>query len=84
MLQASVDKGESRADEMAMMHDRILMRKGEKQIYGSQVVMNKTGGQEFYPIADEKNVNERRANVGMQPIEEYAKYFGIEYKMPKE
>jgi len=83
LLKASVEKGESDATEMAMMHDRILMRKGEKQIYGSQVVLNKSGGQEFYPIADEKNVNVKRAQVGMEPIEEYAKYFGIDYKPPQ-
>jgi hypothetical protein len=58
------------------------MRQGKKQIYGSQVVFSKTGEPEFYPIDDEKNVNIRRKKVGMQPIEEYAKYFGIDYKPP--
>jgi hypothetical protein len=58
------------------------MRKGEKQIYGSQVVFSKTGEQEFYPIEDEKNVNIRREKVGLPPIEEYAKYFSIKYKLP--
>lgn len=82
LLQESVDKGESSQSDAAMLQDRILMRQGKKQIYGSQVVFNKTGGQEFYPIEDEKNVNLRRAKVGMQPIEEYAIYFGIEYKLP--
>jgi hypothetical protein len=84
LLKESADKGESSKTDAAMMHDRILMRQGKKQIYGSQVVLNKTGGQEFYPIEDEKNVNLRRQKIGMQPIEEYAKYFGIEYKLPKQ
>lgn len=84
MLQESIDKGESSATDAAMLEDRILMRQGKKQIYGSQVVFNKTGGQEFHPIEDEKNVNLRRAKVGLQPIEEYAKYFGIDYKLPTE
>ena len=57
------------------------MRQGKNQIYGSQVVNSKTGELVFYPIEDEKNVNIRRAKVGLQPIEEYAKYFGIEYKL---
>ena len=83
LLQQSVEDGESRGSEMAMMQDRILMREGKKQIYGSQVVLNKTGGQEFYPIEDEKNVNLKRAKVGIPPIEEYEKYFGIEYKLLK-
>jgi hypothetical protein len=82
ILQQSVNEGESNASDMAMMQDRILMRRGKKQIYGSQVVYSKTGEQIFYPIEDEKNVNVRRAKVGLQPMEEYGKYFGIDYKLP--
>ena len=83
LLQRSVDEGESRPDDLALLQDRIFMRQGKKQIYGSQVVFNKkTGAQEFYPIEDEKNVNIRRKKVGLQSMEEYAKYFGIDYKLP--
>ena len=84
IMQKSVDEGESSPSDLALLQDRVLMRQGKKQIYGSQVVFNKTGGQEFYPIEDEKNVNIRRAKVGLQPLEEYAKYFGIEYKLPNQ
>jgi hypothetical protein len=84
-MEKSVVKGESRTGDLALLKDRILMRQGKPQQYGSQVVFNKTtGSQEFYQIADEKNVNVRRANVGLEPLEEYAKYFGIDYKLPKD
>ncbi len=82
LLKASVEKGESSKADAAMLQDRILMRQGKKQIYGSQVVRDKSGEQVFYPIEDEVNVNIRRANVGLQPLEEYAKYFGIDYILP--
>jgi hypothetical protein len=82
LLEQSVKEGESRPSNLALMQDRILMRQGKKQIYGSQVVFNASGGQEFYPIEDEKNVNVRRAKMGMQPLEEYAKLFGIVYHLP--
>lgn len=85
LFQQSVEAGESNATDLALMQDRILMRQGKKQIYGSQVVMNKeTGAPEFYPIEDEKNVNIRRAGIGLMPLEEYAKFFGIDYTLPKE
>lgn len=84
MLEQSVSDSESRPVDLAYLQDRVLMRRGEKQIYGSQVILNKTGGQEFYPIADEKNVNIRRAKIGLGPMEEYAKYFGIDYRLPKQ
>ena len=83
LMQKSVEDGESFASDLALLQDRILMRQGKKQIYGSQIVFDKkTGAQVFYPIEDEKNVNERRKKVGLQPMEEYAKYFGIDYKLP--
>jgi len=60
------------------------MRQGKNQLYGSQVVYSKTGEQMFYPIEDEKNVNIRRAKMGLQPLEEYAKLFGITYTLSSE
>ena len=85
LLQKSVEEGESKPSNLALLQDRILMRQGKKQIYGSQVVFNKTtGAQEFHPIEDEKNVDARRAKMGMQSLEDYAKLFGIDYKLPNE
>lgn len=81
-LKASVEAGESQPSHMALMVDRIRMRQGEKQVYGSQVVFDKEGKQILHPIEDEKNVNLRRASMGMQPLEEYAKLFGIHYQLP--
>ncbi|MBK7233758.1 MAG: hypothetical protein IPH93_16230 [Saprospiraceae bacterium] len=84
IMQKSVDLGESRSSDFALLHDRVLMGQGRKQNYGSQVVFDKMGNKIFYPIEDEKNVNIRRAKVGLEPIEEYVKYFGIDYKLPKQ
>ena len=83
MLMQSVADGESRPVDLAYLQDRVLMRENKKQIYGSQVVLDtETGGWKFSPIADEKYVNIRRKKIGLQPLEEYAKNFGIDYKLP--
>jgi hypothetical protein len=80
----SVAAGESRAVDLALMEDRIRMRMGKPQIYGSQVRTNKISGlDEFYPIEDEIHVNERRKKIGLEPLEEYAKRFGMTYELPK-
>jgi|SRR6185369_8536566 len=85
MLKNSVANKESRPSALALLEDRILMRQGKKQVYGSQIVRDESsGGWKFYPIEDEKNVNLRRQKIGMQPLEEYAKYFGIVYKLPEQ
>lgn len=83
LLKKSVADSQSRPCDLALMEDRVLMWQGEKQLYGSQIIRNKTtGAWEFYPIEDEKNVNARRREMGLEPIEEYARYFGIDYKAP--
>ncbi|MEO1513513.1 MAG: DUF6624 domain-containing protein [Bacteroidota bacterium] len=84
LLQASVKDGESSGSNLALLEDRILMRNGKPQKYGSQVRRDRdTGEKYFYEIEDPANVNERRAEVGLGPIEDYAKRFGFEYKVPE-
>ena len=81
LLQESVKNGESRGSNLALLEDRILMRQGKKQIYGSQIRTDPETGEAYvYPIEDPENVNKRRAEVGLGTIEEYAKRFGIDYK----
>ncbi len=54
-----------------------------KQIYGSQIHRDQKTGKYFVaPIEDEQNVNKRRAAVGLEPLEEYAKQWNIDYKLP--
>jgi hypothetical protein len=77
MLEKSVTKGESRGSELAYLKDRVLMRQGKKQIYGTQVVPSGNGMQEFWPIEDMTNVDKRRAEAGLEPIEQYAKKFNM-------
>jgi hypothetical protein len=79
LLRKAVADGELRADSLALLEDRILMREGKKQIYGSQLQTNALGKLEFYPIEDETNVDKRRKSVGLEPLAEYAKQFGLEY-----
>jgi len=84
ILRDAVKKGKARPQDLALLEDRILTKQGKEQVYGSQVRVNeKTGKYEFFPIKDEANVNKRRASVGLPPLEEYAKYFDINYVLPK-
>ena len=83
MMRTAVQKGKAKPDQLALLEDRVLTRQGKPQIYGSQVRTGKTGKYEFFPIADERNVNKRRSSAGLEPLEVYARYFGIEYHLPK-
>ena len=81
MVRQATESGKLEPSSYALLQDRVLMKQGKEQIYGSQLNTDPvTGKNSFMPIADEENVNKRRAEVGLEPIEEYAKYFGVEYK----
>jgi hypothetical protein len=81
LLDEAANKGELSKGSFALLVDRIRMYKGQPQIYGSQVVKDeKTGNLKFHTIEDEANVNKRRAEVGLGPLEEYARHFGFEWK----
>jgi hypothetical protein len=84
VLKEAVEQGRAKARDYAYLLDRTLMDKGKFQVYGSQLTGAKKGELSFYPIRDEKNVNERRKEMGLQPIEEYAKGLISEaYVLPK-
>ena len=80
LIKQSAEKGDIPWNRVALMEDRMLMDKGEKQKYGSQLRKDHGSSEwEVWPIEDPENVNKRRAEVGLEPIEEYVRHFGIEY-----
>ncbi|MBC3787903.1 DUF6624 domain-containing protein [Spirosoma utsteinense] len=80
LIEQAANQGEMSKTNMALLIDRIRVYKGQKQLYGTQVNIDSSGQKSFDPIEDEKNVNKRRAEVGLGSLEEYAKQFGFEYK----
>jgi hypothetical protein len=78
LLKESVLKGESSGNHLALLEDRIHMRNGKPQIYGSQIIPDeKTGKQIVYEIWEPEYVNQRRKEVGLGPMEQYVKRWGI-------
>jgi hypothetical protein len=76
MMREAVKNGNARASSLALLEDRVALGKGEKQIYGSQI---RSAGDGYYvrPLIDPDNVDKRRAEVGLRPIEEYVSQWGI-------
>jgi hypothetical protein len=84
LVQKAAAQGEVEKSAAALLQDRVLMGQGKPQIYGSQLTANHDTHQyEFYRIEDEAHVDERRAAIGMEPLADYAKRFGLEYKPKK-
>ncbi|RYF71377.1 MAG: hypothetical protein EOO39_14070 [Cytophagaceae bacterium] len=80
LMREAAASGEMSKSNLALLIDRINVAKTGKQIYGSQVSIAPSGKRSFFPIDDERNVNKRRAEMELDPIEEYAKQFGFDYK----
>ena len=74
-------RGELEAMLVSDQAQRVNMR---AVAYGTQLITDPTTGKNsFRPIADEIDVDKRRAAVGLQPLAEYAKRFGVIYERPK-
>jgi hypothetical protein len=82
MMKEAVKNKKASPPDLALLVDRIEMRNNRPQIYGSQINM-KDGKYIIYTIIDEPNVNKRRAEVGLQPLENYVQMWGIDYKVPE-
>lgn len=78
MMHEAVIKGNAKASSLALLEDRVALRKGKKQIYGSQIGRDlKTNEYYVLPLIDPDNVNERRATVGLFPIQDYISHWGL-------
>lgn len=74
MLKQAVAEGELQGQALAFLEDRILVAEGKKQLYGTQLRWSaETGQLEPVPVEDEANVDVRRAELGLGPLDEYVK-----------
>ena len=78
MMRLAAKEGKANPGSLALLEDRVALRQGERQIYGSQIGRYPESG-EFYilPLDDPENVDERRARVGLQSLQDYVAGFKI-------
>lgn len=69
-LMRAAPEGEVCAQHIAYLEDRIAIRTGRPQRYGTQLRVAENG-LEPYPIADAAAVDELRRAVGLEPLETY-------------
>jgi hypothetical protein len=81
MMREAVAKKQAVPGNLALLEDRVAMREGKKQIYGSQVHTDSTGRNFLAPLEDPDNVDKRRAQVGLGPLADYLKQFGIKWDL---
>ncbi|MCD6010386.1 MAG: hypothetical protein K0Q79_248 [Flavipsychrobacter sp.] len=80
IMREAVKNKKASASHLALLEDRVNLRHGRKQVYGSQVESDKDGlfnGE----LEDPDNVDKRRAEVGLNPLAEYLKYFNVRWDL---
>lgn len=75
--------GKTLSSNLAILEDRIAMRTGNKQSYGSQGFKDKKTGRSYiYPIIDPDRLDSRRKAMGMPPMKSYVPDWDLEkYKI---
>lgn len=83
-MKEALQSGNLRPQDFALFVDKLVINKGEKQIYGTQVKFDdEIGGYIVLPIQNPESVNELRVKVGLKPIEEYLSFYGISWEERK-
>ncbi len=82
LLEKAVKARDASPAQLAYLTDRVLVAEKKEQVYGTQF-HTVDGKMEPYPIADEKNVDRRRKEVGLSSLAEYRKVLEEVYKPKK-
>lgn len=79
LIKQAEKEGKTLSSNLALLEDRIAMREGREQLYGSQGFKDKvTGTSYIYPIADVDQLDQRRKQMGMPPMAAYVKNWDLE------
>ena len=80
MMSEAVNRGNASAAQLALLEDRVAIRQGKKQIYGSQIGRDPNTNQYYVlPLDDPDNVNKRRKKVGLEHFEKYLKNWDLKW-----
>lgn len=70
LLENAVKNNQSEGWHLAFLRDRLLTLRGQPQIYGTQFDRDEEGWPIPYPIEDEADVDQRRADLGLNTLKE--------------
>lgn len=73
-IEADVEASGANGGRYALLFDRFRMWRAERQRYGSQLGFG-ADGMFLYPLEDPASVDERRAEVGLEPLAAYLERF---------
>lgn len=80
LIRRAEKNDEIESSNLAILEDRINMRQGRKQDYGSQGFTDKqTGKMYIYPVSNPDKLDYRRKSMGMLSMKEYEKSMNVDW-----
>ncbi|MBF6607932.1 MAG: hypothetical protein ITG00_04245 [Flavobacterium sp.] len=80
MMRDAVKAEKANPASLALLEDRIELREGRRQIYGSQIGRHPITNEHYVlPLRDPENVDERRAAVGLGPMSQYTENWNLKW-----
>lgn len=76
LLTKAVAEKQARPSDLAYLEDRIRMKQGRPQLYGTQL-WTFEGETRLWPIEDIHQLEGRRKMMNLPTLDEYLKYFGL-------
>ena len=82
LMREAVKNKKATSSDLASLEDRVALRHGNNQIYGTQIGYDpKTLKYYVSPLEDPDNVDKRRAEVGLKPLSEVLEYYFDTWKL---
>lgn len=74
VIKKAVEENKTLPSNLALLKDRINLREGKEQVYGSQVFIDSQSGKKYVqPLQDPENIDSLRAEVGLPTMQHYLK-----------
>ncbi|MGW4411361.1 DUF6624 domain-containing protein [Nonomuraea sp. NPDC004702] len=74
LLRDAVARGQATTRQLAYLVDRVRVHEGRPQVYGTQYRQTAEDGFGPHPIEDPEHLDERRAEMGLEPHAEYDRH----------
>ncbi|MFD2554790.1 DUF6624 domain-containing protein [Sphingobacterium tabacisoli] len=75
-------RGQISSHEYAIFQDRLNVRLGKNQLFGSQTAVDNIGNSYLYPVDHIDSIHRRRAEIGLQQLDLQLKESNIKYSFP--
>lgn len=79
IMREAVKNNKASGSSLALLEDRVALRNGGKQIYGSQIGRDEEGNYYVQALEDPEHVDERRAEVGLGPLNDYTQNWNFNW-----